>query len=100
MAYEKKEKPGVMLYWKTFDALEKLVDGEAKKMLRAIRQYAQHGEFPDFSADPVLDMAWTLLRPELDADAQRYEKVIEQRRAAGLASAAKRATPVNEINTR
>ncbi len=76
------ERPGVMLYWKTFDALERMVDGQVKKMLRAIRNYAQRGELPDFTGEPVLDMAWTLLRPELDADAERYEKVRKSRREA------------------
>lgn len=83
--YKPKERPGVMLYWKTFDALEELVDGEAKQMLRAIRHYAQYGEAPDFENSPVCKMAWTLLKPELDADAERYERICEQRREAVIA---------------
>ena len=42
MAYTKKEQPGIMLYWSAFDALEEMVDGEAKQMLRAMRQYAYY----------------------------------------------------------
>lgn len=75
-----KEKPGVMLYWETFDALERMVDGQAKKMLIAIRLYAQHGELPNFEDDPVLDMAWTLLRPKLDTDETRYREKCEKNR--------------------
>lgn len=85
-----KEKPGVMLYWKTFDALEELVDGEAKKMFRAIRQYAQYGEVPDFSDSPSCRMAWVFLKTDLDADSERYERQKEQRAEAGKISAEKR----------
>lgn len=77
-----KGRPGVLLYWETFDALEKLVDGKAKMMLRAIRQYAQHGESPDFSEDPALEMAWTFMKPRIDADAERYEENSLKRRYA------------------
>lgn len=90
MAYKKKEKPGVMLYWKTFDALEKLVDGEAKKMFVAIRRYAQYGELPDFSDNPVSDMAWALLKPELDADNERYEETRRKRAENGAKGAESR----------
>lgn len=77
-----KGKPGVLMYWETFDALEKLVDGKAKKMLRAIRLYAQYGENPDFSDDPALDMAWTFMRPKLDRDSERYKENGHKRRYA------------------
>lgn len=85
-----KEKPGVMLYWKTFDALEELVDGEAKEMFRAIRHYAQFGETPDFSNSPTCRMAWIFLREQLDADNERFERQRDQHSEAGKASANKR----------
>ncbi len=71
-----------MLYWETFDVLESLVDGEAKRMLAAIRQYSQYGVLPDFSDSAMLSTLWLLIRPKLDADAERYEIIREQRRAA------------------
>lgn len=71
-----------MLYWETFDVLEALVDGDAKRMMSAIRQYSQYGALPDFSDNAVLNTLWLLLRPKLDADAERYENIREQRRAA------------------
>lgn len=96
-----KEKPGVMLYWKTFDALEELVDGEAKKMFRAIRQYAQYGEDPDFSDSPTCRMAWVFLKPDLDADEERYERGKKQRVEAGRISAEKRIQrPPTSVNER
>lgn len=71
-----------MLYWETFDVLESLVDGDAKQMLAAIRQYSQYGALPDFSDSAILSTLWLLIRPKLDADAERYENIREQRRAA------------------
>lgn len=90
-----KEKPGVMMYWSTFDVLEALLDGQAKTMLRAIRNYSQYGEAPDFGCDTVLATLWLLIRPLMDADNERYERITEKRRKAGLISAAKRATDAN-----
>ena len=86
-----KGKPGVMIYWDTFDVLECLVDGDAKQMLAAIRQYSQYGVLPDFTGNAILATLWLLIRPKLDADSERYERIREQKRKAGLASAAKRA---------
>ena len=69
-----KEKPGVMMYWETFDVLEALLDGQAKTMLRAIRNYSQYGEVPDFGEDTILTTLWMLFQPKLDADNERYEQ--------------------------
>lgn len=77
-----KEKPGVMVYWETFDVLESLVDGDAKVMMSAIRQYSQYGVLPDFTGNAILTTLWLLIRPKLDADSERYENIREQRRAA------------------
>ena len=77
-----KEKPGVMVYWETFDVLESLVDGDAKAMMSAIRQYSQYGALPDFADSAILSTLWLLIRPKLDADSERYENIREQRRAA------------------
>lgn len=77
-----KEKPGVMMYWETFDVLESLVDGDAKLMVSAIRQYAQYGALPDFNGNSLLSTLWILIRPKLDADSERYEKIRQQRRGA------------------
>ena len=75
MAYVKKENPGIMLYWAAFDALEEMVDGEAKQMLRAMRKYAQYGEEPDFSEKPSMKMAWYFMKDHIDRDLDRYEEI-------------------------
>lgn len=83
MAYTKKENPGIMLYWSAFDALEEMVDGEAKQMLRAMRMYAQYGETPDFSGSPSMKMAWCFMKDHIDRDRERYEEIRQQRSESG-----------------
>ena len=78
-----KEKPGVMMYWSMFDVLESLLDGQAKTMLHAIRTYSQYGEVTDFDGDAVLKTLWLLVKPQMDADNERYEKISNIRAVAG-----------------
>lgn len=81
-----KEKPGVMIYWETFDAFEAMPDGQSKILITAIRQYAQYGVIPEFKGEQLLSIIWQIIKPRIDADNERYEKIREQR--------------VNAINTR
>lgn len=83
MAYTKKESPGIMLYWSAFDALEEMVDGEAKQMLRAMRMYAQYGEMPDFNGNPSMKMAWCFMKDQIDRDKGRYDQIREKNAANG-----------------
>lgn len=86
-----------MLYWETFDVLEALVDGDAKRMMSAIRQYSQYGALPDFSDNAVLNTLWLLLRPKLDADAERYERIRDARVEAGRKGGLARASTAKQI---
>lgn len=90
MAYKKKEKPGIMLYWTAFDALEDMVDGEAKEMLRAMRMYAQYGETPDFSDTPSLRTVWIFMKDFLDRDDANYNEICKKNSENGKRSAEKR----------
>lgn len=89
------EKPGLMMYWEMFDVLESLLDGQAKTMLHAIRNYSQYGQIPTFDADSILSTLWMLVKPKIDADNERYARIIDKRRQAGKASAAKRHSESN-----
>lgn len=71
---EKSTKPGVMMYWETFTALEDMAVGDAVKMLKAIRNYAQYGVEPDFEEGTTLRMAWYFVRGRIDDDNSRYER--------------------------
>ena len=89
-------RPGVLIYWELLEVLEGLSGEQARIMLGAILRYSRDGEDPRFAGDPLLSALWLLVKPKLDGDATRYEKVIEQRRNAGRASAAKRRAESNE----
>lgn len=88
-----------MIYWETFDVLDSLTDEEVKRVLAAIRQYSQYGVLPDFTDNSALSMFWLMLRPRLDADANRYEYIREKRRLAGLASAEQRKNNEQQVLT-
>ena len=75
-------KPGVMLYWPTFDVLEKMASGDAKTMLSAIRKYAQYGEMPEFEEYSALDIMWPIIRDAIDKDEARYAAGILQKKYA------------------
>ena len=72
-------KPGMMLYWETFDTLDKARGENVKILLRAMRDYAQNGNVPDFGGNEALEMAWPGLKQKIDADSASYEKVVKQR---------------------
>lgn len=84
------------MYWETFDVLESLVDGDAKLMVTAIRQYAQYGALPDFNGNNLLSTLWILIRPKLDADSERYERIREARIEAGRKGGLSRANNVKQ----
>ncbi len=79
---ERKERPGVMLYFDVFrPLLNRLDDKQCGQLLRMVIDYAEHGEVHD-NPDPFLGMAFDLIRPKLDHDAERYEESREQRQYA------------------
>lgn len=80
------EKPGVMLYWEVFDALEQLDPEDFQIMCVTIRNYAQYGWIPDFSDEPQLKFAWPMIKDKLDKDTRRYERKKQASRESGLAS--------------
>ncbi len=79
---ERKERPGVMLYFDVFRPLLNRLDNEKSgQLLRAVIDYAEHGEVHD-DLDPLTGMAFDLIRPKIDHDAERYEESREQRQYA------------------
>ena len=51
-----KEKPGVMIYWETFDMFDRLKVEKLKPLLCAIRNFSRYGEVPDFNGDESLEL--------------------------------------------
>ncbi len=70
---ERKQRPGVMLYYDTLrPALLRLTDEQCGQLLRGIIEYAQTGALPDY--DGMTGLAFDLLRPGIDRDGVAYEK--------------------------
>lgn len=93
------ERPGVMFYWDMFDVLENLLDGEAKTMLIAIRDYSRYSEVPDFGDNRVLATLWMLIRQKMDTDAEKYQDICAKRAEAGKKSAEHRAKLKEQTET-
>ena len=78
-----KQMPGVMLYFDRLSFLDRLDDAQTGRLFRAVIRYARDGEAPVIE-DTMLGMAWDVLQPMLDYDAQRYAEVSEKRRLNAL----------------
>ena len=78
---DKKTRPGVMLYYDCIrPALKRLDDSQCGVLLRAIIDYAEYGVILEL--DPMTGMAFDMLIPKLDRDAEKYEESREQRQYA------------------
>ena len=74
-----KEKPGVMLYFDRLPFLKRMDFDQCGRLFCAIMEYAQYAVVPEFG-DPMLDMAWDIVRPLIDQDTERYEAKCERNR--------------------
>ncbi len=76
-----KERPGVVLYFDTIrPVIKRLSDAQCGTLLRSVIEYAQYGVVPEL--DAMTGMAFDLLVPKIDRDAERYEESREQRQYA------------------
>ena len=78
-----KQMPGVMLYFDRLSFLDRLDDVQTGRLFRAVIHYARDGEVPEID-DVLVGVAWDVLRPMVDYDAQRYAEVSEKRRQNAL----------------
>ena len=78
-----KPMPGVMLYFDRLSFLDRLDDAQTGRLFRAVIRYARDGEEPEID-DVMFGMAWDVLQPMLDYDAQRYAELSEKRRLSAL----------------
>ena len=74
-----KEKPGVMLYFDRLPYLNRMDDVQCGKLFLMIMEYAQYGVVPEIE-DPMLGMAWDMVKPAIDLDTERYEAKCERNR--------------------
>ncbi len=76
-----KDRPGVMLYFDAIrPAITRLDDAQCGALLRSVMDYAQYGVVPEL--DPMTGLAFDMLVPKIDRDAEHYEESREQRRYA------------------
>ena len=81
MTARQKERPGVMLYFDAVrPAISRLDETQCGVLLRSVMDYAQYGVVPEL--DPMTGLAFDMLVPKIDRDAERYEESREQRQYA------------------
>ena len=85
----RKERPGVMLYFDDVrPVISRLDEIQCGVLLRSVMDYAQYGVVPEL--DPMTGLAFDMLVPKIDRDAERYEESREQRQYAGYVREKKR----------
>ena len=81
---KQKERPGVMLYFDALrPAISRLDEAQCGALLRSVLDYAQYGVLPEL--DPMTGLAFDMLVPKIDRDAERYEESREPRQYAAYA---------------
>lgn len=89
MTTNQKERPGVMLYFDAVrPAISRLDAAQCGVLLCSIMDYAQYGVVPEL--DPMTGLAFDMLVPKIDRDAERYEESREQRQYASYVREKKR----------
>ena len=74
-----KEKPGVMLYFDRLPYLNRMTREQRGDLFLWIMEYAQYGVVPEVE-DPMLGMAWDVVKPAIDLDTERYAAKCEKNR--------------------
>ena len=69
------KRPGVMLYFDTSEPILAMPPQEAGLLFCAALRYARDGEAPDFSHDPMLALAWSYLKRDVERDERRYREI-------------------------
>ena len=83
------KRPGVMIYFSLRPALRYLDDQQLGQLLRAILDYAECGETPDF-LDPLLAMAWSFVASGIDRDWEAYQDRVAKNQYAVFCREVKR----------
>ena len=84
-----KGRPGVMIYFdKIRPFLKKMNDEQAGALFRAILEYAEYGTIPEL--DFVSDLAFEVMQPVIDRDAEQYAKNSKKRQYATYCREAQR----------
>lgn len=90
--HDMKKPKGFFTYFHLSTVIDKLSDAQAGRLYKALMRYGCTGEAADFSDDLACDMAFTLMKGEIDVNFERYSEICEKRsRIATEREARKRA---------
>ena len=73
----------VLFYYDKIPMFEKLEPAQLGRLTLAIMYYSKEGIEPDFSDDPVLDIAFASIRASVDENGKKYEATSASRSGAG-----------------
>ena len=90
-----KKPKGFFTYFHLNTVIEKLSDAQAGRLYKALMRYGDTGELTDFSDDLAIDMAYTLMKGEIDVNFERYNEICEKRSEAGKKGGRPRNQPEN-----
>lgn len=79
------ERPGFMIYFDAAPAFERLDDADAGRLIKAMLAYSSTGEL--LPLEGMASLAFDLIRPKLDRDADKYVEKIQKRKYAGYSKA-------------
>ena len=79
-----KKPKGFFTYFHLASVIDKLSDAQAGRLYKALMRYGDTGEITDFGDDLACDMAFTLMRGEIDVNFERYQEICENRSRAAL----------------
>ena len=85
-----KKPKGFFTYFHLSGVISKLSDAQAGRLYKALMLYGDTGETTDFGDDLACDMAFTLMRGEIDVNFERYNEMCEHRSRAALEREAKK----------
>ena len=88
---------GFFTYFHHGEMLSALSDVQAGKLYKALAHYGDTGELPDFSDDSAVQVAFIIIRGEIDYNFERYQDICKKRSEAGKKGArSKKNTQVDD----
>ena len=91
-----KKPKGFFTYFHLSPVINKLSDAQSGRLYKALLLYGDTGELTDFSDDLAVDMAFALMRGEIDINFERYNEMCEHNRQ----NAKKGGAPLGNDNAR
>ena len=87
---ETKTPKGFFTYFHHAAVIRQLSDSDAGRVYKALLEYGDTGELPDFGSCEGCALVFTMLRTEIDYNCERYRQECENRRLAAERREAKK----------